>query len=190
MTDLAKNAEAYVKGKRLEWSNLVEIAIGISPKQIDRAAGRLAKLAGIGKNTVKKKIEAIRFKAAQGWDPETIKKAGQSETISAYVKMTVKARTEPLVAFPHRLTPPVRDAVQELCLRLCKVLAVKTYDEAFEFVVADYLGTDDVELIHRAGMVSSWDLEKMRRMHLASLKNRTGRALHTDASGGHSRSQS
>lgn len=151
MTDLAKNAEAYVNGKRTEWANLVEIAVGINGNQLDRAAARLAKLAGIGPATVRRKIEAIRFKAAQGWDSEAIKKAGQSETISSYVKQKTRARTEALVAFPHRLTPAVRDATKDTCLRIAKVLHLKTWDDVFDFINADYATTTDAELIHRAG---------------------------------------
>lgn len=163
VTNLKAHAEAFVNGKKSEWGSLVEIAIALEPDQLERASDRLAKLAGIGKATVKRKIEAIRFKFSQGWTVATIIRAGQSETISSYVKLKTKARTEPLVAFPHRLTPGVRDALEELCIRLAKVLKMKsrrgniTYDDVFEFMCGHFATMDELELQHDAGMVTGRD---------------------------------
>lgn len=153
MPDLAEHAQAFVNGKKSEWANLVPIAIALRPKQIDRAAERLAKLAGIGKPTVKRKLEAIRFKAAQGWDAERIIVEGQAPTLASYVQGKTKARTLPLVSFPHRLTRPVRDALHENCLRLAKLFHFKTWDEVFEYVNARIEMDSDFEHLHAAGML-------------------------------------
>ena len=148
---LADHAQAFVNGKKSEWANLVPIAIALRPKQVDRAAERLAKLAGIGKSTVKRKIEAIRFKNEQGWNEQAITAAGQAPTLASYVDGKTKARTLPLVSFPHRLTKPVRDDLQEQVLRIAKVLHLKTYDEVFCFIVSQIACATDEELLHAAG---------------------------------------
>lgn len=153
MADLATSANAWIATKKAEWDYLVDTAIALHPKQIDRAASRLASRANVGAPTMRKKIEAIRFKAQQGWDVETIKREGQEATISAFVKSKVKARTEPLVNFPHRLTPPVRDALKSNCLRLAKLLGLKTWDEVFQYINSQIELASDLDHLHAAGLL-------------------------------------
>lgn len=163
MTDLVKNAEDFVQGSRTQWSKLVDIALGIGPKQVDKAADRLASLAGVGRTNVKRKLEAIRFKSQQGWAAEVIKAEGQAATLSTYVKTKVKARTDPLVPFPHKLTPAVRDAFEVTCRRVGKILGLKTWDEVIEFMNSDYLTTVDEEIIHRAGELNNGTKQDVAR---------------------------
>jgi hypothetical protein len=158
MNDLAKSATAFVNNSKGQWANLVDVALALSPKQLDKGAERLAKLAGVGKKTVKQKMLAVRFKADQGWSADTIKVFGQGETLASYVRETVKARTEPLVAFPHRLTRPVRDALEETCRRVSKRLGLKTYDDVFELVVAVFAHDEDID--HLGGAITHDQIRK------------------------------
>ncbi len=56
MTDLAKCAERFVDGSQAQWSELVEIALALKPKQVPKAAERLGKLAQVSPKTVKQKL--------------------------------------------------------------------------------------------------------------------------------------
>lgn len=151
MTDLAARAESWLSSAREEWETLVDIAIALRGDQLVEAAKRLANKSGKGRKTILRKMEAIRFKATQGWPAENIKRAGQEDTLSTYVKTKVRERTEPLVAFPHRLTPGVRALVQELCFRTARVLRLKSkkgnisYDNVFESIYAHFAIMSDEE---------------------------------------------
>jgi len=149
--DLVARAGAFVDGSRMQWDAVVDLALGISAKQVDAAAKRLAQLAGRGKISVKRKLIAIRYQHEQGRTPEQIKADGQESTLARYVTGKVKARTLPLVQFPHRLTPPVRDDLHELILRIGRVLELRTYDECFEFLIAVFSNVSDLEMLHEAG---------------------------------------
>lgn len=151
MTNLAESATCYVNGSQSRWANLVDVALALSPRQVDKGAERLAKLAGEGKVTVKKKIQAIRYAAGLDMKPAEIKTLGQKEVLAFYVRGKVKARTLPLVSFPHKVTQPVRDDLHALVLRVGKVLGLKTYDDCFEFILANYADLSDEELKHLAG---------------------------------------
>lgn len=178
MADLAQHAADYVNGKKAEWDNLVDIAIALGPKQLDRGAERLAKLSGVDKRAVRKKIEAIRFKHEQGWEAAAIKSEGQAATCASYVKTKVKARTEPLVNFPHRLTPEIRDAVESLGQRIAAELRLRnhrkevTWDQVFEFITADYATISNEGLKHLGGGDECEDAKRWARKWYARRKSR------------------
>lgn len=151
MTDLATHATAYVNGSKSSWEQLVDLALALSDRQINKASERLAALTHTSKKTMRTKILAIRFQNVCGASAEQIKSVGQEKALGSWVKGKVKARTLPLVNFPHRLTPPVRDALHEAVLRIGRVCQLKTYDEVFQFIIAQIDVATDLELLHSAG---------------------------------------
>lgn len=148
---LATLATRFIHESRAQWQDLVSIGAALSSKQLDVGAKRLAEQTGMSAATIKRRFLAVKHGIEMGLSQEALIKMGQQAVVAHYVRGKVKARTLPLVAFPHRLTAPVRDGVQELCERIGKVLKLKTYDDVFEFILADYITTTDDELIHRAG---------------------------------------
>ena len=151
MTDATETAQKFLASKKAEWSALVTVAWVTQPSMVERAAKVLAESAGIGHKTLKRKFVAIHYARAQGVSHDDIVARGQEKILKQFVTEKVKARSAPLVNFPHRLTPEVRDAVQNLCFRVSKVLGLKTYDEAFEFITACFLDLSDEELLHLGG---------------------------------------
>jgi len=144
-------AMRYITECKSTWADIVMLATALHPKQWDKAAKRLAEQTGGGALTIKRKFKAVAHGISKGFTIEALIARGQEAVMSAYARETKIARTEQLVAFPHRLTPSVRDGLQELYLRIGKVLKLKTYDEVTEFIIADYLTTTDEEIVHRGG---------------------------------------
>ena len=150
MADLASTAKSYVDGSRSRWEQLVDLTLGLQPRQLENAARRLGELAGEKPQTVLRKMKAIRYCYQAKLTAQDIKVAGQGGIIGKYVMGKTKERTLPLVSFPHRLTKPVRDDLHELVLRLGNLLRLKTYDEVFEFIIAQFTVSDE-EILHAAG---------------------------------------
>lgn len=150
MSDLAETAKQYVNGSRSRWEQLVDLTLGLQPRQLENAARRLGELAGEKPQTVLRKMKAIRYCYQAQLTAQDIKLVGQGGIIGKYVMAKTKERTLPLVSFPHRLTKPVRDDLHALVLRLGKLLGLKTYDEVFEFIIAQFIVSDE-EILHAAG---------------------------------------
>jgi len=150
---LAIMATRFCEASKAQWGAIVFLAANkdLPPKKYDAAAKRLAELSDKGPESIKRGLRAVRYALDQGRSVDELLQQGEKKTRAMYVNGKVKARSAPLVAFPHRLTPEVRDALAELYLRLGKLLKLKTYDEVTEFIVADYLTTTDDEIVHRAG---------------------------------------
>jgi len=151
VTDLAKSAERFVNGSQSQWSNLVDIALGLKPKQLPKAAERLGKLAGVNAKTVLQKLHAIRL-AAQENAASDIKTAGQAKTIATYVKTKNGARTDKQVLLSWKVAPELRDAAHEEALRISRVLGFTTSNEYWTWLNAQLATTTDEELLHSAGM--------------------------------------
>lgn len=149
--DLVKAAKDFGFAKATEWRSIVTLACGIKPVLNERAAKRLAEGSKIGRKTLKRKMESIQLAHASGLTVEQIVEAGQEKILKQFVKEKVKARTLPLVPFPHKLTVPVRDAFDASCRRVAKVLRLKTWDEVVDWINAQIELATDEEILHGAG---------------------------------------
>lgn len=150
MTDLAKSAERYVNGSLSRWTELVNIAIALKPKQLEKAAVRLAKLAGESAKTMRQKINAIRLASVEN-SAADIKAAGQAKTIATYVKAKNGARTDKQVLLGWKVAPELRDAAHEQALRVATLLKFTTSNEFWQWLNAQLENTSDEEIRHSAG---------------------------------------
>ena len=151
MTDATETAQKFLASKKAEWSALVTVAWVTQPSMVERAAKVLAESAGIGHKTLKRKFVAIHYARAQGVSHDDIVARGQEKTLKMWVTEKVKARSAPLVPFPHKLTPAVRDAFDENCRRVAKVLHLKTWDEVVQWINAQIELASDDEILHGGG---------------------------------------
>jgi len=151
MADATESAQKFLTSKKEEWRNLCQIAWVTQPSMVERAAKVLAESAGIGHKTLKRKFVAIHYARAQGVSHDDIVARGQEKILKQFVTEKVKARSAPLVAFPHKLTPAVRDAFDENCRRVAKVLHLKTWDEVVQWINAQIELASDEEILHGGG---------------------------------------
>lgn len=152
MTDLENYAASFVSGSKGQWAALVRIARKVSPKTRDDAARVLSQAAGVGKSTLARKFESLHAAMNTGLTDEQLIEMGQRAVMAKFVKDKREKRSDKLVPFPHRLTQPVRDDLQELCLRLGRILKVRTYDECFELILSIFVDMDDDSVRHLAGL--------------------------------------
>lgn len=149
---LATLATRFIAESRAQWADVVCIGAALSTKQFDIGAKRLAEQSGVSAATIKRRWKAVKYGIEQGLAIDKLIEQGQQVTVSAYVRGKVKARSAPLVAFPHRITPEVRAGLEELYQRIGRVVKCKTFDEATEFILAVFADWPDEELEHQAGM--------------------------------------
>lgn len=155
-------ATQWVTGTQSTWGYLVKLAIGLTDKQVVNGAKRLAELTNQNEKTVKLKITAIRYAQKSGMTVEQIIAAGQKAIMSRDVKSRNASRNEKLVCFPHKVTPECRDALKEMCVRLCKIGGFKTYDQCWNFIYADYVTLSDTEIKHLMGKFTAFDAPRRK----------------------------
>lgn len=151
MTDLAKTAEKFVASSTEMWAKLVDIALALSPKQLEKAACRLGKLSGISPKTVRRKFDAIRLAQSQGQTAEAIKKAGQEAIVGGYVRTKHNGRTDKQVALRWMVAPELRDAAHEEAWRVAKILNFRTSNEFWQWLTAVLSTATEEEIRHSAG---------------------------------------
>ena len=178
MNDADQAVAAFVATKGEEWKNLVMVACATDAKYIDKAAAVLSTAAKVGKSTLKRKIVAIHYARSHGLGFEQIIDAGQKHILKTFVEEKVKARTAPLVVFPHKLTPEVAKAFDANCRRVGKLLQLRTWDEVVQWINAQIELASDEEIVHAGGEA---DVKK---------RNQARGPVHSAAEGATRRSES
>ena len=144
-------ATRYVTETRAQWNDLVELAASLESHRIPKAAAFLAKQTNTNPDTIQRKMMAAKHQLLAGATVESLKQQGQSKCLGIHTKVKKAERKDKLVPFPHKLTQPVRDDLDELCKRIARLLRVRTYDEAFELIMAQWADLTDDDILHLAG---------------------------------------
>jgi hypothetical protein len=151
VSDKAHNANQFISNSRSQWSNLVHLARETPPNQRDNAAVNLARAAGVGKSTLKRKLEAIHMAQAAGLPDEQLIQMGQAAVIGKFVKDKSAARDDEQVVLKWLVSPQIRDDVHRLFWNIGKTLGRKTSEELWDFILGVFLDLGPEEIHHLAG---------------------------------------
>lgn len=151
MTELERIGEGFVTNSRSQWAALVGLARKVSPAGRDDLARTLATAAGVGKSTLRRKIEAIHEGMKAGLTDDKLIEMGQSAVMGKFVKDKKAERTEDLVVLKWMVASDLKRAVQEEVWRIAQILGLKTSDEFWSFFHAVMVGWTKEEIEHLAG---------------------------------------
>jgi hypothetical protein len=151
VTEIEQSANQYVTCTKGQWKELVVVARGTSPKQLEKTAKAIATAAGVGWQTVREKLEAVQCAVRAGYSDEYIIGRGQRQTIADYRKAKAEKRLDPYVVMGWRVTAETRFAVQSEVLRHCKVLKIRDSETYWTWWHAEASAWTDPQLRHSAG---------------------------------------
>jgi YesN/AraC family two-component response regulator len=151
VTETEQSANQYVACTNAQWKELVVVAHGTPPKQVEKTAKAIATAAGVGWQTVREKIEAIQSAVRAGYSDEYIIGRGQKQTIADYRKAKADKRLDPYVVMGWRVTAETRFAVQSEIVRICKILHIRESETFFTWLHAEMSGWTPPQLRHSAG---------------------------------------
>jgi hypothetical protein len=155
--DLA--ATAAVNLQRGSWDALVDMAVLLPEERIDGAATELSKPMRQGKDSIKRKINAILYCRQLGHSVDEIKRYGQEPVLSRYVKKTNADRYEKTTVLKWNLPGSLREVIRQDMAQISKILDLVTSEQLFDFlhsVLVDLIRHPD-ELRHLAGELKGKD---------------------------------
>ncbi len=157
--DLA--ATAAVKTQIGSWHALVDVAVLLPEERIDGAASELAKHMRQGKDTIKRKINAIQHCRQLGHSVEEIKGYGQEPVLSRYIKKTNSDRYEKTTVLKWNIPGSLREVIRQDVAQISKILGLVTSEQLFDFlhsIFVDLIAHPD-DLKHLAGELKPKDAQ-------------------------------
>ena len=151
MTETEKHAQAFVSNSQNGWSDLVALVRDIKPREIHQASKVLAKAAGIGHATLKRKMEAINHAMGLGKTNEEIIAAGQKKIMGAFVANQKGKRTEKLVKMTWLVSPELRDEVERGLWNVGQALRSIRNEDVWQFLASQMNTWSEEEIRHSAG---------------------------------------
>ena len=159
---------SYAESTQETWKQLVRFALSISERGYEERIRTEAEAAGSRFGLLKRKCDAIRFQSSEGRSEEEIVQAGQSATLSAYVKHRRKW-DEKTRMLRFRVPVSLFDAIQNphasadseepLITRLSRVCQIRTSNELWEFLLSVFADLSDKDIAGLAGI----EQEKKKR---------------------------
>jgi hypothetical protein len=155
--DLA--ATAAVNLQRGSWHALVDMAVLLPEERIDGAATELSKHMRQGKDSIKRKLNAILYCRQLGHSVDEIKGYGQEPVLSRYIKKTNADRYEKTTVMKWNLPGSLREVIRQDMAQVAKILGFVTSEQLWDFlhsILSDLIRNPD-ELRHLAGDLKGKD---------------------------------
>ncbi len=130
--DLA--ATAAVNLQRGSWDALVDMAVLLPEERIDGAATELSKHMRQGKDSIKRKLNAILYCRQLGHSVDEIKGYGQEPVLSRYIKKTNADRYEKTTVMKWNVPGSLREVIRQDFSAVAKILGFVTSEQLFDFV--------------------------------------------------------
>lgn len=164
--------DRYVSSSHELWKALVNFSFLCPPDQLEEEITALAKRTKATPSSIKRKVEAIRYCKNTGMSSREVIEAGQSSTLSKYRNRNgheehesqtfIRWRVSVGLARAIKPDPDKPEEVESLQSRFIRVLKIKTHEELWEFIHADYANISDEELYNRGGMGHRHDKQRRR----------------------------
>lgn len=147
-----ESANAFVSNAKAQWVSLVKTARSIAPKERENAARSLSIAAGVGKSTLKRKLEALHMAMNQGLEDAELIAMGQRAVMARFVTDKRNGRQDTQVCLKWLVSPELRDAAVANSVRVGRILGFTTSNEYWTWLNAQIELTSDEELRHSAGL--------------------------------------
>jgi hypothetical protein len=134
-----------------EWKFYVRIAAQLGDDQVSGYCETLAARLLIGKDSVYRRIAAIRYAHAQGQEWGAIIAQGQEKTLSEWMLSKKKEKTEKDVTIGYRIPNTLKAKFDEDMERIKKLLNIVTSADYFEFLHSLLSSLSDADIQHAAG---------------------------------------
>lgn len=147
--------------ERERWRTLVGIAVSCSDEKVPAVAAEIAPKFGSMRDSMVRKIQAVRHLARKGKSSDEIVELGQSQTLSIAASDRYRAfgpqrilsyRVSKSIADLFECEHPAPGSPEPVVTRLHRVCGITTADDLLDFISAIVEHASDEELRHHAGM--------------------------------------
>lgn len=146
-----ESANQFVSNAKAQWVSLVKTARSIKPKERDEAARQLSIAAGVGKSTLKRKLEALHMAMNQGLEDAELIAMGQRAVMARFVSDKRNGRQDTQVCLKWLVSPEIRDAAVANSVRVGRLLGFTTSNEYWMWHNAMIETSSDEEILHSGG---------------------------------------
>ena len=134
-----------------EWKWYVLVAGSLGEDQVSSYCEGLAAKLLIGKDSVYRRIAAIRYAHAQGKSSADVITQGQEKTLSDWMLSKKKEKTEKDVTIGYKIPGTLKAKFDEDMERIKKLLNIVTSADYFEFLHSLLSSLSDADIQHAAG---------------------------------------
>jgi hypothetical protein len=134
-----------------QWRFYIRIGQQLADDQVSAYSETLAARLMIGKDSVYRRIAAIRYAHAQGKSPADILAQGQEKTLSEWMLSKKKEKTEKDVTIGYKIPGTLKAKFDEDMERIKKLLNIVTSADYFEFLHSLLSSLSDADIQHAAG---------------------------------------
>lgn len=142
-----ESANAFVSNAKAQWVSLVKTARSIKPKERDDAARSLSIAAGVGKSTLKRKLEALHMAMNNGLSDEKLIEMGQRAVMAKFIQDKRAARTDEQVVLKWLVAPDIRDHAVANSVRVGRLLGFTTSNQYWAWLNAQIENSSDEEIL-------------------------------------------
>lgn len=136
---------------RCEWEDLVELALAVPQEAILSTIESLAASCHIGPDSIRRKVEAIRYAATLGHGAEELKQMGQEKVISDFIKSRRVESYGKTVTLKWSIPGSQRQLVQDQEKRVKSLLGLQTSEQFFDWWLGQVTNATDEEIRQSAG---------------------------------------
>lgn len=140
------NLALMVTVLRNEWEQLVRCALKTPSEKITDVATVLSQNAGVGLDSMKRKINAIQAQVALGYTEDEIVSMGQENVLGAHIKQRKQANYENQVTMKWLVSGSQRELVQQMQRRMMNVLKLDTPIQWWDFMLSYFGNHTDEQL--------------------------------------------
>ncbi len=134
-----------------EWKFYVRIAAQVGDEGVSSYCEHLSSMLLIGKDSVYRRIMAIRYAHAKGLEWGAIVSQGQEVTLSDWMLSKKKEKTEKDVTIGYKIPGTLKAKFDEDMERIKKLLNIVTSADYFEFLHSLLSSLSDADIQHAAG---------------------------------------
>jgi hypothetical protein len=119
---------------RANWATLVELAMRTSKCEAESIAGALSVHTKVGADSIRRKLEAIRYANGKGLTADQIVAQGQEATLGAMVKHRNTEKAKDLVWMRFQVSAAQRELVLEQKERVILLLGLADTQSFFDWL--------------------------------------------------------
>lgn len=153
-------ANQFVSNAKAQWASLVKTARSIAPRERESASRALSAAAGVGKSTLRRKLEALHMAMNAGLSDNELIERGQRWVMAKFVTDKRNGRQDEQVVLKWLVAPELREAAIVNSVRVGRLLHFTTSNEYWAWLNAQIELATDEEIRHAAGMINAQDRRK------------------------------
>ena len=140
---------------KAEWERMTDVALALDEQAIEQLLDSFSQRLQIGRDSLKRKFDAIRYMAALGHTAEEIKAAGQEHVVGRWNRSRQEKNYGKMVTLGWRIPGSQKVIFEREVSRVKGLLDLQTSEQMVDWLIAQLLNATDEEIKASAGEIDS-----------------------------------